>query len=159
MDLEPTTEREQERRLSAVTPVVLGGALIVPAGLLRRLHALPADEPPTFAQDTERSERLIMQAIVDPERRLGYDPNDVSAENRGYDIESRILGTGRLRFIEAKGRIEGARTVTVTKNESLTSLNEPEDFILAIGLIEGNRCGIATSAGRLPASPTSVRAA
>jgi hypothetical protein len=37
-----------------------------------------------------------------------------------------------LRFIEVKGRVTGADTVTVTKNEILTSLNKPEDFILAL---------------------------
>ena len=41
----------------------------------------------------------------------------------GYDIESRILETGRLQFIEVKGRIEVADTVTVTKNEIITALN------------------------------------
>jgi hypothetical protein len=40
--------------------------------------------------------------------------------------------TGRLRFIEVKGRVSGAATITVTKNEILYSLNKPDDFILAI---------------------------
>ncbi len=79
-----------------------------------------------------------MQAVMDAERRLGYDPRDVSEENLGYDIESRILGTGRLRFIEVKGRVVGAKTVTVTKNEILTALNKPEDFFLAIVAIDSN---------------------
>jgi hypothetical protein len=35
----------------------------------------------------------------------------------GYAIASRIPGTGRLRFIEVKGRVAGAATITVTKNE------------------------------------------
>jgi SNF2 family DNA or RNA helicase len=132
-----TAELEQERKLSALPPVLLGSGLIIPIGLLRKLQAVPADELPTLAPDTERSERLAMQAVLDAERRLGYDPRDVSAENRGYDIESRIPGTGKLRFIEAKGRVTGAETVTITKNEILTGLNKPDDFILAIGLIDG----------------------
>jgi hypothetical protein len=78
-----------------------------------------------------------MQAVMDVERRAGYDPHDVSAEKRDYDIESRISGTGRLRIIDAKGRIEGANSVTITKDEILTGLNRPADFILAIGLIDG----------------------
>jgi hypothetical protein len=57
---------------------------------------------------------------------------DREFDKLGYDIESRVPGTGRLRFIEVKGRIEGADTVTVTKNEILTSLNKPDDFILAL---------------------------
>ena len=66
------------------------------------------------------------------ERRLGFDPTDRETEKLGYDIESRIPGTGRLRFIEVKGRVASASTITVTKNEILYSLNKPEDFILAI---------------------------
>ncbi|WP_313951149.1 DUF3883 domain-containing protein [Accumulibacter sp.] len=48
------------------------------------------------------------------------------------NIESCIPGTGKLRFIEVKGRVSGAPTITVTRNEILCSLNKPEDFILAI---------------------------
>ena len=66
----------------------------------------------------------------------------VSAQRCGYDIESRISATGRLRFIEVKGRVRGADTVTVTKNEILTALNKPDDFILAIAVIEGERTDV-----------------
>ena len=66
------------------------------------------------------------------ERSLGFEPTDRELEKLGYDIESRVPGTGRLRFIEVKGRVSGASTVTVTKNEILYSLNKPDDFILAI---------------------------
>ncbi len=44
----------------------------------------------------------------------------------------RYNGTGLLRFIEVKGRVSLADTVTVTRNEILTSLNTPENFILAL---------------------------
>jgi hypothetical protein len=66
------------------------------------------------------------------ERGLGFDPTDRETEKLGYDIESRVPGTGKLRFIEVKGRVSGAATITVTKNEILYSLNKPEDFILGI---------------------------
>jgi hypothetical protein len=66
------------------------------------------------------------------ERGLGFDPTDRETEKLGYDIESRVPGTGKLRFIEVKGRVSGAATITVTKNEILYSLNKPEDFVLAI---------------------------
>jgi len=77
-----------------------------------------------------------MQAVMDAERGLGFEPSDVSEEKHGYDIESTIPGDGRLRFIEVKGRFQGARTVTITKNEILTALNKPDDYILAIVEIE-----------------------
>ena len=69
---------------------------------------------------------------MDIERSLGFEPTDREFEKLGYDIESRVPGTGKLRFLEVKGRIEGAATITVTKNEILYSLNKPEDFILAV---------------------------
>ena len=69
---------------------------------------------------------------MDIERSLGFEPEDKELEKLGYDIESRIPGTGKLRFIEVKGRVAGAATITVTKNEILYSLNKPDDFILAI---------------------------
>jgi hypothetical protein len=69
---------------------------------------------------------------MDIERSLGFDPTDREFEKLGYDIESRIPGTGRLRFIEVKGRVSGAATITVTRNEILYSLNKTDDFILAI---------------------------
>ena len=55
-------------------------------------------------------------------------------------------GTGRLRFIEVKGRVSGAATITVTRNEILYSLNKPKDFIL--GIVEfqdGGGIGSTTS--------------
>ena len=66
------------------------------------------------------------------ERELGYEPVDREYEQVGYDIESRVPGTGKLRFIEVKGRVSGAETITVTKNEILYSLNKPDDYILAM---------------------------
>ena len=69
---------------------------------------------------------------METERILGFDPTDREFEKLGYDIESRVPGTGKLRFIEVKGRVSGASTVTVTRNEILYSLNKPEDFILGI---------------------------
>ena len=41
-------------------------------------------------------------------------------------------GTGRLRFIEVKGRVSGAANILVARNEILYSLNKPDDYILAI---------------------------
>ncbi|NLX95051.1 MAG: DUF3883 domain-containing protein, partial [Rhodopirellula sp.] len=131
------SELEQERRLSPLPPVVAGAALIVPAGLLGRLMPGQTGEPPTYATNTKESELRAVAAVMDAECRLGFQPKDVSDEKRGYDLESPIPGTGRLRFIEVKGRVAGAKTVTVTKNEILTALNKPEEFILAIVELDG----------------------
>jgi superfamily II DNA or RNA helicase len=130
-------EIEQERRLSAAPPVVIGGALVVPAGLLAQLHG--AVDEDAQARETRHSELVAMAAVMAAERELGYEPRDVSAEKCGYDVESRVPGTGRLRFIEVKGRHPDAWTVTLTRNEILTGLNKPDDFILAIVEVDGER--------------------
>jgi Domain of unknown function (DUF3883) len=62
----------------------------------------------------------------------GFEPVDREVEKLGYDIESRVPGTAKLRVIEVKGRVTGAPTITVTKNAILYSLNKPDDFVLAI---------------------------
>ena len=94
-------------------------------------------EPAVFARETQRVEALAMQAVLHAERQRGCEPHDVSRENYGWDIESRDPVTGRLRFIEVKGRVQGARTVTITKNEILAGLNKPEAFILALVEVDG----------------------
>jgi len=128
-------ELEKEKQLSPLTPVVMGGALVVPGGLMARLKGKRDDVPDLFARETRRIEQMAMQAVMDIERSLKYLPRDVSQDNCGYDIESAITDSGKLRFIEVKGRLQGAKTVTVTKNEILTALNKPDDFILAIVLV------------------------
>jgi hypothetical protein len=60
-----------------------------------------------------------------------FDADGASAENRGDDIESKVPATGRLLFIEVKGRASGSVTVTITRNETLKGLNKPDDYILA----------------------------
>ncbi|MEE6159836.1 helicase-related protein [Cylindrospermopsis raciborskii DSH] len=123
---------QQEKQLSPLPPVIVGAALIIPQQVLADLSGESKSYPRNFAIDTKRIEKKAIEAVMEAEKQLGYQPRDVSNEKCGYDIESRIPGTGKLRFIEVKGRIEGAETVTVTKNEILTALNKPEDFFLAL---------------------------
>lgn len=146
------SELEQERQLSSLPPVVTGKALVIPIGLLQRLQGKRGSTPTTFARETRRVEQAAMAAVMAIERALGYEPRDVSAENLGYDIES--AGREGLRFIEVKGRVEGAKTVTVTKNEILTALNKPDHFILALVEVpadpafpEGDAFRVKTPAG------------
>src|SRR5262249_20139735 len=114
-------------------PVVVGGALVVPIGLLAQVGGAMPD---LHALETARVERLAVDAVLAAETALGYAPRDVGKEKLGYDVESAMPG-GHLRFIEVKGRVAGAETVTVTRNEILTALNKPDDFILAIVEVEG----------------------
>ncbi len=120
-----------EAQVSALPPVVLGGLVVIPAGLLAELGGKP---PPLEAEPAEKlaSATAARAAVMQIERALGFEPVDREADKLGYDIESRCPKTGKLRFIEVKGRDASASTITVTKNEILYSLNKPEDFILAI---------------------------
>ena len=42
----------------------------------------------------------------------------------------------------ARPKCHGARTVTITKNEILTALNKPDEFILAIVPVDGDAAAI-----------------
>ncbi|MBR4752417.1 MAG: DUF3883 domain-containing protein [Thermoguttaceae bacterium] len=134
-------EIEVERMISAAPPVIVGGALVIPKGLLQVLTRREA--PDAFSQSDRRAVELAaMNAVMEIERRLGFVPADVSAEKCGYDVESAIpedkqTGKGCLRFIEVKGRAKGATTVTVSKNEILRALNCPVEFILALVEVDG----------------------
>ena len=134
------SELEQERKITALPPVVIGGVLVIPIGLLHALQGQTRQDANVMGpRETARIERLAMEAVMQHEHELGYEPRDVSAEKCGYDIESRIPATGQLRFIEVKGRVKGATTVTVTKNEILTALNKPDAFWLAVVEVEGDQ--------------------
>ena len=127
-------ELDREAQISALPPVVLGGLVVVPLGLVAAMTG-PSLAAPASPADTQASAARARAIVMKIERALGFEPTDRELEKVGYDIESRIVAgpdKGRLRFIEVKGRVSGADTVTVTKNEILTSLNKPDDFILAM---------------------------
>jgi len=91
--------------------------------------------PDLFARETKRVEKMAMDAVMAVEKSLNFIPRDVTQDNCGYDIESSIPDSGKLRFIEVKGRFQGAKTVTISKNEILTAFNKPDDFILALVVV------------------------
>ena len=145
-DLESRLE-SRKRQLQSMrhivngTPIVLGGALIVPAGLTSRLRG---DEPAgpvaaTFAADTatrKRIEMLAMDAVRRAEEASGCHVVDVSAAKCGWDLTSYpppIDGKQPdPRHIEVKGRIKAAGTVCISYNEMLYAFNQGDKFILAI---------------------------
>ena len=135
---------ERQRDIAPLPPEICGAALIVPAQLLGDGSAEDGagDAPETTADALSRAEveTMAMEVVMAHERGLGNEPRDVSSEDRGYDIESRNPATGRLRFIEVKGRRADARAITLTRNEILTALNAGSSFILAAVLV---RDGVA----------------
>ena len=117
--------------------MVLGGLLVAPTGLILVMSAQVVGTPaaPVDTQISAAGARAVIMAI---ERSLGFVPIDREFEKPGCYIESSIPGSGKLRFIQVKGRVSGAPTVTVTVtvtvtcNKILYSLNKADDFILAI---------------------------
>jgi SNF2 family DNA or RNA helicase len=134
-------ELEAMRHIASATPVALGGALVVPVGLLHRLRG----EPPAaglFGADAvarARIERLAMAAVWKAEQALGHQVTDVSAQKCGWDLTAQPPAVGgrspEPRHIEVKGRALGAETITVTRNEMLYALNQASKFWLAIVLV------------------------
>ena len=131
-------ELELERRISPMSPVVIGGALVIPQSLLNTSD----DETPApiavSQADRERIDKLAVAAVMEAERRLGREPEEKPHENPGYDIESRDPNIDQLLFIEVKGKSSDATTVTISKRQILTALNKPKSFILAIVEVDGD---------------------
>lgn len=136
---------DQQEQLSPVPPRVVGGALILPATMLRGGDG--KEQADNFVADADARRKIelrAMDAVSAIERELGYEPKDVSARRKiGYDIESAVPESARtddspaLRLIEVKGRAAGSDTVTLSKNEILCALNRPDGWILAVVEVEG----------------------
>jgi superfamily II DNA or RNA helicase len=129
-------ELDRERQITALPPILKGAALVIPSGLIRaQLSSTPEPFPNAFSDDPAARvivELAAMEAVMAYERSLGHSPLDVSAQKKGWDIESRDGMGGPLRLIEVKGRHADARDVIITKNEILASLNAPDTFHLAL---------------------------
>jgi len=132
-------ELDQERQLSPLPPVVLGGALVIPRGLLERLRGDRTADPSAYAHETQRVARIAVDAVLAAELALGRQPEEQPWNNPGFDILSRPSDGGPLLFIEVKGRIAGAQTFTITKNEVLHALNKRDDYVLALVRVDGDR--------------------
>jgi hypothetical protein len=133
-------ELQQMRRVVSATPVVVGGALVIPAGLLAQRSGevgWTAD-----AEARARVEAIAMRAVMDAERALGHEVFDVSAEKCGWDVSSIPKQLGKEvvipRHIEVKGRVKDASTITVTRNEILYGLNQSDKFLLAVVLVDAD---------------------
>ncbi|NOE33882.1 helicase-related protein [Ruegeria sp. HKCCD7318] len=126
---------EQERFISAQPPRVRGGMIIVPKGLLReKMPNHYGDAGSSFSADSVARREIeikAVNAVMAAERKIGNEPRSVENQRGlGYDIESYDPETGHLRFLEVKGRVDGADTIMITRNELMASLNKEEHFFL-----------------------------
>ncbi len=135
------TELEALKNIVSSTPVVMGGALVIPQGLLA--YRKGETQFSVDAEARSRVERIAMNAVMDVERSFGFEVKDVGAEKCGWDVTSRppINADGSIctdRHIEVKGRAKGQSTITVSRNEIIYGLNQADKFILAIVIVDGD---------------------
>ena len=144
-DLERRLERREieldaDARLTALAPLVAGGALVVPQGLLDRLAGRRTEPAAIYARETARVERRAVDAVLAAERALGRDPEEMAHNHPGYDIRS-TASDGRVIRIEVKGRVAGADDFIITRNEVLTAKNLRDDYRLALVSISSEAAG------------------
>jgi superfamily II DNA or RNA helicase len=125
-------ELQAMRQVTNGTPIVLGGALVVPAGLLRGLRGEGPGLTTADAVARKKIEMLAMAAVIRAEEAKGHRVVDVSDQKCGWDISSYPPNSTDPKHIEVKGRVKGADTITVTRNEILYAFNQGEKFVLAI---------------------------
>jgi hypothetical protein len=116
------TELDADEALRPLPPVLAGGALVVPQGLIDRLTGQRDEPVPTYAKDTAEVDRRAVAAVLGAERGLGRAPEEMPHNNKGYDVRS-LTPDGHWVFIEVKGRILGAEDFVVTRNEVLYGRN------------------------------------
>ncbi len=107
-----------QKSVTIEAPRVLGVAAVVPAASTEdAVSACEDDVPEDLRPEVER---VGMQVTMEYEERSGWEPQDVSDENLGYDVRSmQFAGDGTFRqgrYIEVKAR---ARTgaIRLTANE------------------------------------------
>ena len=145
---------ELERQLAALPPVVVGGALVVPAGLLKHLQG--AEHQDAEAIETARIERLAMDAVMAAERAPRL--RAARRQRRPLRLRHRVARAARRASCassRSRAATRTARRSRVTRNEILTALNKPDDFILAIVQVDGDEARDATL--HPPALPEGAR--
>lgn len=107
-------EIERERNLSVTMPRLMGVIRVV------AVDDMVSDE---------EVERIGMEVAMAYERVQGREPEDVSAENLGYDIRSK--GDGEVRYIEVKARATTG-DIALTPNEWFKARRFKEQYWLYV---------------------------
>jgi len=116
----------QEGSLTPSTPNYLGAIRVIPA--LTENSAMKSDP---------EIERIGMEITIRHEREQGRIPEDVSAENLGFDVRSTDL-SGVKRYIEVKAR-SGLGAVALTQNEWFKAKQFKSEYFLYVVLNAGTQ--------------------
>ena len=116
----------RERSLTLATPRFVGAARVVPQqDIVNEMHEDP---------DVER---IAMEEAMRYEREQGRMPEDVSAQNLGFDVRS-TDAQGHKRYIEVKGRA-AVGPVQLTQNEWFKAQRFKNDYYLYVVLNTATR--------------------
>ena len=98
-----------------------------------RAWVLPHPEQTKYAPmvPDEKIERIAMEEAMKYEHERDWEPENVSEQNRGFDILSREPKTGAVRFIEVKGRAK-VGTIILSKHEYETAERLKRDYWLYV---------------------------
>lgn len=138
-----TEELNRQKALISVPPVILGGILVIPQGLINQQTGV--GEYSTDPEARSVIEKKAMDAVMEKERSKGCEVFDVSAEKCGWDVTSRPPRNKDDNsipddiHIEVKGRVKGATTVSLSRNEICYAINQKDKYYLAIVLIDGDK--------------------
>lgn len=125
-------ELKNQRSVHSKPLQLVGCALVVPRCMLYGGN----DEQDVIDQEAKKkSEMRGMHAVMAIEKHLHHVPIDVSRDNVGWDVESRVPnadGSEDLLFIESKGVRADADTVYLSRNEVLKAAGNQDRFVLAI---------------------------
>jgi len=113
---------QQERSLTMDMPRFVGMVRVVPA---RQVDAA--------LQEDADIEQVGMRVTMKYEQEHGRIPEDVTAENLGFDVRSTNPTTGRKRYIEVKARA-GVGPVALTQNEWFKARRFNSEYYLYVVL-------------------------
>ena len=156
-------ELQAMRQVQNGTPVILGGALVVPAGLLRKLRG---EGPGSQCGRRRRPQENRDARHAGGHRRPRKPRGTASSMSRPKSAAGMCRATRRTgtdpKHIEVKGRVKGADTITVSRNEILYAFNQGEKFVLAIVFVnpdDSDRRAVTISPTRSSVNPTGERPA
>jgi SNF2 family DNA or RNA helicase len=119
---------DEERQLASTPPVVTGGALVIPAGLLVRSDS-GSDVAGHRGNATAR--QTAVRAVIAAERTVGRVPAVLATGHQGYDLESHAPD-GTPVFLTVRWGTSATDTFTVTRSEIGVARNAPDYHVLAL---------------------------